>query len=97
MTEDGRSTGMAAFCSQSLSFLQGWGHQDAQLDANTNSLSAAPSHPHIVWVDQTQVSKARPGPPTKQKQVLRCAQDDNSSFSNFAFFKEISHENVPGK
>ena len=38
MTEDGRSTGMAALCGRSLNLLRGWGHQDAQLDANTNSL-----------------------------------------------------------
>ena len=38
MTEDGRSTGMAALCSRSLSLLRGWGNQDAQSDANTNSL-----------------------------------------------------------
>ena len=38
MTEDGRSTGMAALRSRSLNLMRGWGYQDAQLDANTNSL-----------------------------------------------------------
>jgi len=38
MTEDGRRFGMAAFSGRCLSLLRGWGHQDAQLDAVTNSL-----------------------------------------------------------
>ena len=38
MTEDGRRFGMAALSGRCLSLLRGWGHQDAQLDAITNSL-----------------------------------------------------------
>ena len=68
MTEDGRSTGMAALCGRSLNLLRGWGNQDAQLDANKNSL----------W-------------------LLATAWGCDSARSNYAFFEEISHEDVPGK
>ena len=65
MTEDGRRTGMAARCGRSLNLLRGWGHKDAQMDANTNSL----------WPDTVAGFVLR----ANQKQVLRCAQDDKPS------------------
>jgi hypothetical protein len=109
MTEDGRSTGMAALCGRSLNLLRGWGHQDAQLDANANSLwlrsaTLGANHPN-----DKDLSLGTPG--LRQGWGTRTlfglanpglkgetwGTHIVSQSENFAFLEEISHENVPGK
>jgi hypothetical protein len=87
MTEDGRSTGMAALRGRGLNLLRGWGKRDAQLDAHKDSL----------WPDTVAGFVLR----TKQKQVLRflhpadqdlsvgtpCAQDYKPSSFQLCIFR----------
>jgi len=120
MTEDGRTTGMVALCGLSPSLFLVWGNQDAQLDAVVTSLrlgsgrNFVESHPKrdeaalrmghpILWLGAAFGFVLRTN--EAEKQVLRCAQDDNgycawddnSSFFNLAIFEEKSHENLSGK
>jgi hypothetical protein len=104
MTEDGRSTGMVALCGLSPSLIRVWDHSDARLDAITNSLGLGRSLAWVVSHPKRDKAALRMGHPIlglgaapgfvlrtneAEKQILPCAQDDNTCFQYRNFRGEM--------